>query len=141
MCTPGHKADTSGVSPSESDIGPGGPELQGRRNPAYEDIVYDNNGQPVTGRRNAPARTAPFNPRGLVGDEDLVGHRRTGPPDEEDGLHRVNVHMFEKTPASRDDANIHYAKVERHSPSRHSPQRSRPLGQPKPDYGAYITRM
>ena len=137
MCSPGHKADTS--ASEDSIMSPGGPELQGRRNPTYEDVVYDNNGRPVTARRNAPARSAPFNPAGLSIDDGIAGNRGSGPPDEEDGLHRVNVHMFEPPPP-QGAGDVYYVKVDKDSPARYSPERSsRRSAEPRPDY--YITKM
>ena len=130
MCTPGRKIE----SPTDSTISIGQPDLQGRQNPAYGDIVYDNNGQPVTSRRNAPTRSAPFNPSGLGVQKIAVATRGSGSPDEEDGLHRVNVHMFEQPPDEGRTRGDYDYEIHRHSPPRRSPERHQQPPEPRADY-------
>lgn len=93
-CSLGNKLD-SPPPLRRSPIARHGAEIQGQRNPAYDGAVYDNYGQPVAVRASSPVRRVPFDPRGLGSEEGFAAAQGTGLVDE-DGLHRVNVHMFEQ---------------------------------------------
>ena len=106
------------------------PELLGKPNPAFENVVYDNYGQPVPVRPSAP-----FDTRGLGYQEGMAAGRGGGLADEDDGLHRVNVHMFEQGPREEaQQGGVYYVQYDADG----SPHRDRRPKEPIPDYSTRL---
>ena len=135
----GHKLDSP--APTRRDPSPHRvrePELQGKRNLAFDNVIYDNYGQPVSVRPSAP-----FDPQGLGLEEGLVTNRGSEPPDDDNGLHRVNVHMFEQGPregvgrgprGGTGPGDTYYVQYD----ADRSPHRDRPPREPVPDYNTRL---